>query len=138
MVASHVRRLRRGTVQRIELVKLIEAVIAQLSPQGRETWEEMEQVVVMGPPDEDLTLELLRIWDTGAPAEDQALLKALCLLRVGLAAEYLVEDSGEERMFREVPVIKAAQVMDHAEGRPVDPDMTVEQATVRLRRSQGG
>jgi hypothetical protein len=59
-------------VQRIELVKLIEAVITKLSPQGRETWEKMEQLALMRPLDKDLTPELLRIWETEAPAEDQA------------------------------------------------------------------
>jgi hypothetical protein len=131
----YVRRLRRGTVQRIELVKLIEAVITKLSPEGRETWEEMEQLALMRPLDRDLTPELLRIWETGAPAEDQASLKTLILFSIGLAAEYLVDDSGEEREFREVSVVKAAQVWDHAEGRSVDPDMSVEQAIARLGRS---
>ena len=122
-------------MQRIELVKLIEAVITKLSPEGRETWEEMEQLALMRPLDRDLTPELLRIWETGAPAEDQASLKTLILFSIGLAAEYLVEDSGEEREVREVSVIKAAQVWDHAEGRSVDPDMSVEQAIARLGRS---
>jgi hypothetical protein len=122
-------------VQRIELVKLIEAVITKLSTQGRETWEEMEQLALMRPLDKDLTPELLRIWETEGPAEDQASLKILILLSIGLAAEYLVDDSGEEQRFREVFVIKAAQVWDHAEDRLVDPDMTVEQAITRLKRS---
>ena len=122
-------------MQRIELVKLIEAVIAKLSPKGRETWEEMEQLALMRPLDKDLTPELLRIWETEAPAEDQASLKVLILLSIGLAAEYLVDDSEEERQFREVFVIKAAQVWDHAEGRLVDPDITVERAITRLKRS---
>ena len=60
------------------------------------------------------------------------------LLSIGLAAEYLVDDSGAEREFREVSVVKAAQVWDHAEGRPVDPDMIVQQAIARLGRSQDG
>ena len=123
-------------MQRIELVKLIEAVITKLSPQGRETWEEMEQLALMRPLDKDLTPELLRIWETEASAEDQATLKILILLSIGLAAEYLVEDSAEEQTFRQVSVIKAAQVWDHAEGRLVDPDMSVEQAIARLGRSQ--
>ena len=123
-------------MQRIELVKLIEAVITKLSPQGRETWEKMEQLALMRPPDKDLTPELLRIWETEAPAEDQASLKVLILLSIGLAAEYLVDDSGEEQRFREVFVIKAAQVWDHAEDGLVDPDMSVEQAIARLGRSQ--
>ena len=123
-------------MQRIELVKLIEAVITKLSPQGRETWEEMEQLALMRPLDKDLTPELLRIWETEASAEDQASLKILILLSIGLAAEYLVDDSGEEQRFREVFVIKAAQVWDHAEDRLVDPDMSVEQAIARLGRSQ--
>ena len=123
-------------MQRIELVKLIEAVIAKLSPKGRETWEEMEQLALMRPLDKDLTPELLRIWETEALADDQASLKILILLSIGLAAEYLVENSGEEKRFREVFVIKAAQVWDHAEDRLVDPDMSVEQAIARLGRSQ--
>ena len=123
-------------MQRIELVKLIEAVITKLSPEGRETWEEMEQLALMHPLDKDLTPELLRIWETEAPAEDQASLKILILLSIGLAAEYLVDDSGEEQRFRDVFVIKAAQVWDHAEDRLVDPDMSVEQAIARLGRSQ--
>ena len=123
-------------MQRIELVKLIEAVITKLSPEGRETWEEMEQLALMRPLDRDLTPELLRIWETGAPAEDQASLKTLILFSIGLAAEYLVDDSGKEQRFREVFVIKAAQVWDHAEDRLVDPDMSVEQAIARLGRSQ--
>ena len=123
-------------MQRIELVKLIEAVITKLSPQGRQTWEKMEQLALMRPPDKDLTPELLRIWETEAPAEDQASLKILILLSIGLAAEYLVDDSGEEQRFRDVFVIKAAQVWDHAEDRLVDPDMSVEQAIARLGRSQ--
>jgi hypothetical protein len=123
-------------VQRIELVKLIEAVIAKLSPQGRETWEKMEQLTLMRPPDKDITPELLRIWETEVSVNEQASLKVLILLSIGLAAEYLVEDSGEEREFREVSVIKAAQVWAHAEGRLVDPDMSVEQAIARLERSQ--
>ena len=123
-------------MQRIELVKLIEAVITKLSPQGRETWEEMEQLALMRPLDKDLTPELLRIWETEASAEDQATLKILILLSIGLAAEYLVDDSVEEQRFREVFVIKAAQVWDHAEDRLVDPDMSVEQAIARLGRSQ--
>ena len=136
VVAVYVRKLRSGTVQRIELVKLIEAVITKLSPQGRETWEEMEQLALMRPLDKDLTPELLRIWETEASAEDQATLKILILLSIGLAAEYFVDDSGEEQRFREVFVIKAAQVWDHAEDRLVDPDMSVEQAIARLGRSQ--
>ena len=123
-------------MQRIELVKLIEAVITKLSPQGRETWEEMEQLALMRPLDKDLAPQLLRVWETEAPAEDQASLKILILLSIGLAAEYLVDDSGEEQRFREVFVIKAAQVWDHAEDRLVDPDMSVEQAIARLGRSQ--
>ena len=123
-------------MQRIELVKLIEAVITKLSPQGRETWEEMEQLALMRPLDKDLTPELLRIWETEASAEDQATLKILIVVSIGLAAEYLVDDSVEEQRFREVFVIKAAQVWDHAEDRLVDPDMSVEQAIARLGRSQ--
>jgi hypothetical protein len=124
-------------VQKIELVELTEVVIAQLTPEGRETWEEMEQLALLGPPEKDRQSGLLRIWETGVPPEDEAALKALCLLRVGLVAEYLVEDDSrrEAREIRRVSVIKAAQVMDHAEDRPVDPNMTVEQATVRLRWS---
>ena len=125
-------------MQRIELVRLIQAVITKLSPQGRETWEEMEQIALMRPLDKDLRPELLRIWETEVSAEDQASLKVLILLSIGLAAEYLVEYSGEERVFREVSVIKAAQVWDHAEGRPVDPDMTVQRAIARLGWSQDG
>ena len=43
-----------------------------------------------------------------------------------------MDDNGEEQRFREVFVIKAAQVWDHAEDRLVDPDMSVEQAIARL------
>ena len=47
-----------------------------------------------------------------------------------------MDDNGEEQGFREVFVIEAAQVRDHAEDRLVDPDMSVEQAIARLGRSQ--
>ena len=60
----------------------------------------------------------------------------LDVLSTRLAAEYLVDDNGEEQRFREVFVIKVAQVWDHAEDRLVDPDMSVEQAIARLGRSQ--
>ena len=96
----------------------------------------MEQLALLRPLAKDLTPELLRIWETEAPPKDQTCLKILILLSIGLAAEYLVDDSGEEQRFREVSVIKAAQVWDYAEGRPVDPYMTVQRAIARLERMQ--
>ena len=127
-------------MQRIELVELIEGLIAQLTPEDREAWEAMEQLGLLGPPEKDHEPEYLRIWEAGVGPEDEATFKALCLLRVGLADEYLAEDGSrrEVREIRGVCAIKAAQVVVHAEGLPVDPDMTVEQATAQLRRSLGG
>ena len=96
----------------------------------------MEQLALLRPLAKDLTPELLSIWETEAPPKDQTFLKILILLSIGLAAEYLVDDSGEEQRFREVSVIKAAQLWDYAEGRPVDPYMTVQRAIARLERMQ--
>lgn len=127
-------------MKRIDLVRLIEGLVGELSPEGREAWEEMEQVALLGPPEkDDHPSELLRIWEAQVIPENEAVLKALILLRVGLVAEYPAEDTSrrEAREFRRVCAIKAAQVVDHAEGRPVDPDMTAKQAIARLSRSKG-
>jgi hypothetical protein len=126
-------------VQKIELVELTEVVIARLTPEGQETWEELEQLALLGPPERDRESEFLRIWETKITPEDEPAFKALILLRVGLEAEYLAEDGSrrEAREIRKVCAIKAAQVVDHAEGRPVDLDMTADQAIARLSRSQG-
>jgi len=128
-------------VKRIDLVRLIEGLVGELSPEGREAWEEMEQVALLGPSEkDDHPSELLRIWEAQVTPENEAVLKALILLRIGLVAEYPAEDTSrrEAREFRRLCAIKAAQVVDHAEGRPVDPDMTAEQAIARLSRSQDG
>jgi hypothetical protein len=126
-------------MRRIDLVRLIEGLIGELSPESREAWEELEQLALLSPPERDGPSEFLRIWETKVIPEEEAAFKALILLRVGLAAEYPKEDTSrrEAREFRRVCAIKAAQVVDHAEGRPVDPDMSAEQAIARLRRSQG-
>ena len=128
-------------MKRIDLVRLIEGLVGELSPEGREAWEEMEQVALLGPSEkDDHPSELLRIWEAQVTPENEAVLKALILLRIGLVAEYPAEDTSrrEAREFRRLCAIKAAQVVDHAEGRPVDPDMTAEQAIARLSRSQDG
>ena len=130
-------------MRRIDLVRSIEGLIGELSPEGREAWEELEQLALLSPPETDGPSEFLRIglriWETQVIPEDEVAFKALILLRVGLVAEYLAEVGSrrEAREIRKVCAIKAAQVVDHAEGRPVDPDMTAEQAIALLRRSQG-
>ncbi len=120
-------------MQRIELVELIEGELAKLSPEGREAWEEIELLVEMSLPEQDLGPDIDRILrETEALREDAATILALCWLQVGLRSEQIAKDSAEEREFREGSVITAAQTRDRTEGRQIDPDMTLEQALARL------
>lgn len=95
-------------MRRIDLVRLIEGLIGELSPEGREAWEELEQLGLLAPPETDGPSEFLhkamRIWETNVTPEDEVVLKALILLRVGLVAEYPAEYTSrrEAREFRRV------------------------------------
>jgi hypothetical protein len=121
-------------MQRIEHVELIEGEIAKLSLEGNVAWEEIELLVRLSRPDQDLCLDVERILrETEALQVERATILARCWLQVGLRSEDIAKDSVEEPEFREGSVIKAAQGRDQAEGRQIDRPMTLEQALARLK-----
>jgi hypothetical protein len=131
------------TVDRIELVELIEGETTKLSPRGRELWERLELHVESTAPEEATpdTLpppdhEQLDIADRMAelPRAEQGILERLIELMAGLRSSDYAESRGQPgEPRRNQAVIIAASIKDRREGRQVNPDMTPEQAAARLR-----
>jgi hypothetical protein len=131
------------SVDRLELVELIEGEAAKLSPQGRGLWERLELHVESSAP-EEATPETLpppgreQVEISQRMAEltwlEQGILERLMELLGGLHSSDYAErrgQPGEPR--RNMAVLVAAGIKDRGEGRQVDPDMTPVQALARLK-----
>jgi hypothetical protein len=130
------------SVDRLELVEIIENQKAKLSPEGKELWDELEILEYMSPEEENILQrrqsqrqrEDIAERMSYLPPYDQGVIKVLSELRAGLYESDKESDagaSGEAR--RRQAVHGAARIKDIAEGRQADPDMTFEQAIARLR-----
>jgi hypothetical protein len=127
------------SVSRDELVGLIEAEDAKLSPTGRELWEKLELMVQSGPeeatPPEPEQVETVRRM-AELPEHEQGILERMMELHAGLYSSESAERRGNPgEPSRNWAVILVAGLKDRREGRMIDPDMTPEQAVARLRES---
>ncbi len=123
-------------MDRLRLVELIEGEAAKLSPAGKELWEELEVLVEISPPEEDMMLQQARIAERMSylPPPDQIAINLLTELHAGLYESYDAERRGESgEVPRDQSVIRAAMLKDRDEGRQVDPYRTLEQAIARLK-----
>jgi hypothetical protein len=124
-------------VDRLELVELIEGEKPKLSPRARELWDELDALIYMSS-DERKTLsrqehDVIRRMSDLPPA-DEHVLDRLKLLRAALYQSDRTESRGQSgERHRVESVIRAAMLKDRAEGRQIDPNMTLEQAVARLR-----
>lgn len=122
-------------MERLGLIEIMEREAVGLSPEGRPLWEELELLAVSAP---ELESRMSREYEISErifdlPASEQGLLARLARLLSGLREGDEAEgrgESGEEHRVRGVS--DAARIKDRYEGRPVDPDMTPEQAIARL------
>ncbi len=130
-------------MDRLELVELIEGEAAKLSPRGRELWEALElslessapeeatpATVPPPTPEEDAIIRRM----AELPEPEQGVLGRLMELMAGLHSSDHAESQGRPgEPSRDQAVILAAGLKDRQEGRRIDPDMTPEQATARIR-----
>jgi hypothetical protein len=125
-------------LDKIHLIELIEHETARLSPEAREHWEELEflRESVPDAADESRMAQEYEIMERifELPVEEQLLTARLAELLAGLRNSEEAErrgESGEEHRVR--GVINAAILKDREEGRPIDLEMTLERAIVRLK-----
>jgi hypothetical protein len=122
-------------LEKLGLIELIERETARLTPRGRELWEELEFLRESDPDEEDRAAHEYEIMERifELPAEEQFATSRLAELVAGLRASEKAEHRGEQgEEHRARAVIRAAWLKDREEGHPVDPDMTLELALVRL------
>ena len=122
-------------MEKIRLIQLIERETARLTPRGRELWEELEFLRESVPDEEDRAAREYEIMERifELPADEQFVTSRLAELVAGLRDSEEAEHRGEQgEEHRARAVIRAAWLKDRAEGRPVDPDMTLERAVARL------
>jgi hypothetical protein len=124
-------------MDRLALVELIEDQAARLSPEGRDLAERMELLAEAPPGGQAATYETQRsqaddVWEL-SPL-DRNILERLLMLWEGLERSEGAERRGEPGgRSLDLAVTGAAGLKDRYEARIIDPDMTPEQALVRLR-----
>ena len=127
-------------MDRLALVELIEDQAARLTPEGRNLAERMELLAEAPPGGQAATYETQRAqadeaWDL--PPLDRNILERLLMLWEGLARSDVAERRGEPGgRYLDMAVTGAAGLKDRYEARMIDPDMTPEQALVRLREPE--
>ncbi len=123
-------------MDKIPLIELMEDEAARLSPEGRQLWKEWEFLVESAP---ELETRMAREYEITErifelPVPEQIVISRLAELLTGLRKSDEAEgrgESGEEHRVR--GLIHAAWLKDQAEGRTIDPDMTLDQAVARLK-----
>lgn len=125
-------------MEELRLVELIEAQAAQLSPEAKVLWEQLELLrETFADPAHQSRMageyEIMeRIFEL--PMAEQFATSRLAELVGGLRAAEEARrrgESGDE--YRVRSVINAAMLMDRQEGRPIDQHMTLERAIARLK-----
>ena len=122
----------------LELVKLIEAMLAKFSPAAKERWGRLKLMIETVRPDDDITPELVDMLKgtRNLPPEDHVTWRVSTELYLGLrAADFAARRWGADwgRTLRRAAVIKAAQEKVRLTGGIVEPDMTLREALDRLR-----
>jgi hypothetical protein len=124
-------------VDRIRLIKLIEAHTARLSAEGRGLWEELE-FLRESIPDPEEPSRMAREYDImerifELPVPQQFITSRLAELVGGLRAAEESERGGKSgEGYRARGVINAAMLRDREEGQPIDTHMTLGRAIARL------
>jgi hypothetical protein len=125
------------SVSRLELVVLMEGEAAKLTPEGQDLAKRME-LLEEAPPGGPAAAYVTQrtqaddAWDL--PPRDRNILERLLMLREGLERSEGAERRGEPGgRSLDLAVTGAAGLKDRYEARIIDPDMTPEQALVRLR-----
>src|SRR5215212_1218876 len=129
---------RRGSMDSVRLIELIEGETARLSPEGRGLWEELE-FLRESIPDPEEESRMAREYDImerifALPMPEQFITSRLAELMSGLRRAEQAErrgESGDEHRIR--GVINAAWLKDRQEGRTIDPNTTLDQAIARLK-----
>ena len=131
-------RRRRGLLEKVRRIELIEAQIARLSPEAKDLWEQLEFLRESIPdPSEHsrATAEyeiMERIFEL--PIAEQFATSRLAELVGGLRAAEAAERRGKPGAEHRVGgVINAAMLKDRQEGRPIDTHATLERAIARLK-----
>lgn len=126
------------TMNRLRLIELIEGEMARLSEEGRELWEELEflRESIPDPADENRTAQEYEIMERifELPMAEQFATSRLAELVGALRAAEEAQrrgESGDEHRAR--GVINAAMLWDRQEGRPVNPEITLDGAIARLK-----
>jgi hypothetical protein len=124
-------------MDRLALVELIEDQAARLTPEGRNLAQRMELLAEVPPGGPFATQETQRVQPNEAwnlPPRDRNILERLLMLWEGLERSDVAEHRGEPGVrYRDLAATGAAGLKDRNEARMIDPDMTPEQALVRLR-----
>jgi hypothetical protein len=124
-------------MDRLALVELIEDQAARLTPEGRNLAQRMELLAEVPPGGPFATQETRRVQPNEAwnlPPRDRNILERLLMLWEGLERSDVAEHRGEPGVrYRDLAATGAAGLKDRNEARMIDPDMTPEQALVRLR-----
>ena len=125
-------------MEELRLVELIEAQAAQLSPEAKVLWEQLELLreTFADPADQSRMAGEYEIMERifELPMAEQFATSRLAELVGGLRAAEEARrrgESGDE--YRVRSVINAAMLMDRQEGRPIDQHMTLERAIARLK-----
>jgi hypothetical protein len=129
---------RERQLEELRLIELIEAQAAQLSPEAKELWQQLELLreTVPDPADQSRMASEYEIMERifELPMAEQFATSRLAELVGGLRAAEETRrrgESGDE--YRVRGVINAAMLMDRQEGRPINPHMTLERAIARLK-----
>ena len=124
-------------MDRLALVQLIEDQAARLTPEGQDLAHRTELLAEAPPSGRAATYERQRAQADDAgnlPPRDRNILERLLMLREGLERSEGAERRGEPGgRYLDLAVTGAAGLKDRYETRMIDPDMTPEQALVRLR-----
>jgi hypothetical protein len=124
-------------LDKVRFIELIEGEAAQLSPEGRELWEELEFIreSVPDPADERRMAREYEVMERifELPMPEQFLVGRLAELVAALRRSEEAQRRGElGEDYRVRGAINAAMLKDWEEGRAVDPNVTLEQAVARL------
>jgi hypothetical protein len=124
-------------MDRLALVELIEGQAARLTPEGRDLAQRMELLAEVPPGGPFATQETQRAqadeaWDLSP--RDRNVLERLLMLWEGLERSDAAERRGEPgERYRDLAATGATGLKDRYEDRMIDPDMTPERASARLR-----
>lgn len=124
-------------MDRLALVEMIEGQAARLTPEGRDLAQRMELLAEVPPGGPFATQETQRAQADEArylSPRDRNVLERLLMLWEGLERSDAAERRGEPgERYRDLAATGAAGLKDRYEDRMIDPDMTPEQASARLR-----